>query len=177
MLVLANPHGALVLLEWDVIFGAMLGDRCILVPFDPAMQKFDVFEAFLKDGKMIRYKGGAPVAAQNTTISAICALELMNERARRIRILTRKTGKTYAEDAEAFAEALQMALEVCKTVINRPRLVVCENPYATVPLSEEFGTGPFDERFGVRNGRLVRVFAGTELQALEAEERNAGIGR
>ncbi len=61
--------------------------------------------------------------------------------------------------------------------ISHLRIVVYENLYAVVPLTEAFGTGPYDERFGVREGRLRRVFVGPSLEALEADERAVGVKR
>ena len=52
---------------------------------------------------------------------------------------------------------------------------VYENQDAVTPLVEAFGTGPWDERFGVRHGHFRRVFAGSSLAALEADERVSGV--
>ncbi len=179
--VLANPHNAFVHLDEISIIGAMLGNLGFTMPFDPDTQAFDASrstETFLGGGKMIRYKSGAPVAPQNTTISAICVLSTVREGLRRFRIRSAKWERETGEK-RTCEKVRQMTLEARGTqadaAIHRLRLVIYENPDAIAPLSKAFGMGPFDERFGVRESRLIRVFVGAGLQALEADERNAGV--
>ena len=127
---------------------------------------------------MHRYKNGRPIQPQNTTISAICALDHFEEGSRRFHIRIeqweRKTGLTCSPET-----ICSMAQDAERTEpdawISHLRIVVYENPYACAPLTEAFGTGQYDERFGFREGRLCRVFVGASLQALEADERAAGV--
>jgi hypothetical protein len=182
-LVLDNPHGALVSLEPMYIYGAMLGNVGTTMPFDTEAGVGDLEHAtrtFLSGGKMHRYKNRQAIASQNTTISAICVLSVVNERARRLNIrvaqLQRETGPS--STLESLLETARETLGTEAGVSPRHRCIqVYENPYAAAPLVETFGTGPWDERFGVQNGYFRRVFGGLALMALEADERASGIER
>jgi len=50
--------------------------------------------------------------------------------------------------------------------LSQLRVVVHENPLARVPLPDVFH-GPYDERYGLSNGRLVRVWAGDQIAKLD----------
>lgn len=180
-IVLANPHGAFVHLNDMIVFGAMLGNMGITMPFDPKTNSFDASrtrKTFLSGGKMIRHQAGIPIAPQNTTISAICVLTSLAEGSRRLGIRIKKWERETGQK-RTLDQVWHMANEAQGTEadgsIYRFRLVIYENPYAVAPLSESFGTGPFDERFGVREGRVTRVCVGTELLKLEADEREADV--
>lgn len=182
-IVLANPHSSFVCLGPMDIFGAMLGNLGIAMPFDAEAGAFDserATQVFLSGGKMLRYKKGQAIASQNTTISAVCILDYVEEDSRRFRIrvaqLRHETGPS-----GTLESILGIALETQSAEVGASRhhlrIQVYENPYAVAPLVEAFGTGPWDERFGVRNGRLLRVSAGLSLAALEADEFGAGVER
>jgi len=179
VLVLANPrHAALVLLEPLFVFCAMLGDLGWTMPFDPETGGLDdsrMTQTFLSGGRMVRYKNGQAIAPQNTTISAVCVLGHVAEGSRRLEILRarreRETGRPLAPQ-QLLRESVGTAADPS---IRRLRVVVCENPYAATPLTHSFGRGPHDERFGLRDGRLCRLFVGSALETLEANEREAGI--
>jgi hypothetical protein len=129
---------------------------------------------------MIRYKNGQAVDSQNTTISAICVLDAVAEGLRRFKIrvaeLKRESGQS-----GTLVSLLEKALEMQGTETNDARhhlrIQVYENPFACVQLSEAFGTGPWDERFILRDDRVLRVFADSSLAALEADEFAAGVAR
>jgi hypothetical protein len=182
-IVLANPHGAFIDLESMAIYGAMLGNLGITMPYDEEADAYDFERAtqtFLAGGKMIRYKHGQAIAPQNTTISAVCVLGTVAESSRRFAIrvanLMRETGQS--DTLESIWEtALEMQDTEADAALDPLRIQVYENPYAVAPLVETFGTGPWDERFGVRNGRFLRVFAGSSLMALEADEHASGVER
>jgi hypothetical protein len=55
------------------------------------------------------------------------------------------------------------------------RVRVYDNPYAAKQLTQAFGVGPWDDRFGPEAGHLKRMFIGPELTELEEEETEAGI--
>jgi hypothetical protein len=182
-IVLANPHGSFVFLEPMVIFGAMLGNVGITMPFDAKAGAYDserITQTFLSGGKMIRYKNGQAVDSQNTTISAVCVLDAVAESSRRLAIrvaqLKRESGQS-STLVSLFEKALETQGAETKDSRHHLRIQVYENPYTVAPLVEAFGTGPWDERFGVRNGRFLRVFAGSLLAALEADELTAGVAR
>ena len=70
-----------------------------------------------------------------------------------------------------FAESLRDGgLDTGESVL---RMVVYDNPYARIALRRDVFTGPFDERFGPEGDHMARLFAGSQLQKLEAEERSA----
>lgn len=181
-IVLADPHSPFIFLEPMEIYGGMLGNLGITMPFDVEAGAFDserATQAFLSGGKMIRYKDGDAIAPQNTTISAVCVLGAVSEGSRlgiRIANWERKMGQS-----RTLESVLDMAVEAHGTEadasVHRLRLQVYENPYAVAPLAEAFGMGPWDERFGVRDGCLLRVFAGLSLAAFEADERASGLER
>ncbi len=182
-IVLANPHNSFVCLEAIDIFGAMLGNLGITTPFDAETRTFDskrATQAFLSGGKMLRHKKGQAIGSQNTTISAVCILGYVDEDLRRFAIHVAKL-KHESGPSGALESILEMALETQSAEVGASRhhlrIQVYENPYAVAPLVEAFGTGPWDECFGVRNGRLLRVSAGSSLAALEAEEAGAGVER
>ncbi len=183
VLMLSNPYGALVPLNKTTIFGAMLGNVGITMPYDPAIQGFDsnrASQAFFAGGKMIRYVAGRPFEQRNTTISAICALEYLREGSRRLGIHIAQWERASGE-RRSLERVFEMALAAEGTdadgAIRHLRLVVCENPYAVAPLPQAFGIGPFDERWGFRDGDLTRMFVGADLAALEKDEQAAGVRR
>lgn len=182
-IVLADLHSPFVLLEPMEIYGAMLGNLGITMPFDAEAGAFDserATQAFLWRGKMIRYKEEQAIAPQNTTISAVCILSAVEEDARRFAIRAAKL-KHETGQSGTLESILEMALETQDTEAGASFHHLCiqvyENPSAVSPLVEAFGTGPWDERFGARNGRLLRVFVGSSLAALEADELASGVER
>jgi hypothetical protein len=53
------------------------------------------------------------------------------------------------------------------------RVVVHENPYARKPFPEDIFRGVYDERYGAHEGKILRKYAGAEIERLEAEEGRA----
>jgi hypothetical protein len=180
--VLANPHNrSLVHLDSVEICSAMFGNLEIEWPFDAEAGAFDserAAQVFLSGGKMIRYKNGQPIAPQNTTISAVCVLGYVQEVRRRFRIrvaeLRRETWQSRAL-LSILEQVFQTDGAAGGARRDHLRIQVYENPYAVAPLVDAFGTGPWDERFGVRNSRLLRVFVGSSLAALEVDELSSGV--
>jgi len=155
-----------------IVMGAMIGDFGFQLPFDPelGMVVGEATWTFLKRGKMIDYKRMQP---QNRTISALIVLNrfplgqrcLSREWGRKEKELGRKLS---IEEFFRFVEVLRTkGMDAGDTI---PRVVVHENPYARMPLTREIFVGPFDERFGPEGDHMMRVFAGTEIEKLEAEE-------
>jgi hypothetical protein len=122
---------------------------------------------FLKRGKMVDYKHRRP---QNTTISALIALTPFPVGQRHFEIeLYRKEhelGREFnLEEFVHFAESLTaQGLDSAEMAL---RVVVYENPYARNPLPRDIFLGPYDERFGPEKGRILRLFAGAEIEKLE----------
>lgn len=55
------------------------------------------------------------------------------------------------------------------TIRSTSRLVVCTNPFASHPLPTNVFNGPFDERWAICNGEMVRVFAGDKISEQDCE--------
>ena len=57
------------------------------------------------------------------------------------------------------------------------RVVVHENPFATIRFPPTLFRGPYDERYGVRraDGSVQRMFCGRALRQLEREEHESGV--
>jgi len=181
-IVLADPRNSFVELEPMNIYGAMLGNLGISLPFDPEAGAFDSERAtqeFLSGGKMVRYKQGQAIAPQNTTISAICVLGYVNENLRRFRIrvaqLQHETGSSGTP--ESIRPILVKVHETHDAFPRHLRIQVYENPCAVRPLVKAFVPWSPPERFGLRNGHFCRVFVGPSLAALEADERASGVER
>jgi hypothetical protein len=181
-LVLYNREKPLVDLSWQFIYGALLGNIAIRMPFDPARGLLsDQSETgfFGGGGKGIRYAKGTPptpLEPQNTTISAILVLEQMGVGRRRFGIaLTRRQAELRRRlTLEEHLEEVQNARGTERDVsLSQLRVVVCENPYARIPLPRQLFCGPYDERHGpdeTRNDRIIRLFAGEQIKHLESQE-------
>ena len=179
-LVLANPNGAFVFLEPLFIYGAMLGNPGYTFPYKEETGSLDTSQAkrtFLSGGEMIRYSNDVPVDSWKTTFSSVCVLRCLDEGSRRqdIRIAQWKRSlDTEPTDDQVIEFVFNMeSIDSLKHL----RLEIYENPFAACPLDNSFGTGPFDERFGFVGDRPTRLFVGSSLRDLEAEELAAGIVR
>lgn len=169
-LVLYNVDKPLIHLEWHFVYGAMLGDVGWSVPLDipglPASADKEVRSIFLSGGKMHRERGGVPVAPQNQTISAILVLQQFPIGQRRFeawvkRVEHQRGAKLEIDEIVKEAEA---SSGTNRDVSPRElRVVVHENPYARIPLPIELFRGPYDERYGGRDGRIQRLFQGDEI--------------
>ena len=175
-LVLYNEEKRPVDLEWRNIYGAMLGNEAIRMPFDPqqgALSQMAETGFFGGGGKMVRYHNQKPIEPQNQTISAIVVLEKFDVGARRFKIeLTRKEARLGRRLTweEHYHLSQQMRGTECDVSLTQLRLVVCENPYALNPLRRDIFLGPYDERHGPNEtpSQIVRLFVGEQLLRLEA---------
>ena len=171
-LVLFNRDKPLVDLSWQMVYGAMLGNVGFQIPIDPETRIADetgITERFMKGGKMLQYRGLQPVRAQNTTISAILVLDLLP--VGRLRFDARVSELERAQDSELGVEEYTRLIEQSRgtaddTSLIQLRVVVHENPHARVKLPEEVFRGPYDERYGWRNEKIQRVYAGHGIQGL-----------
>ncbi|MEW6355037.1 MAG: hypothetical protein AB1696_01820 [Planctomycetota bacterium] len=181
-IVLADPHDSFRFLKQRFIIEAMLGALGLTMPYDGETGACDssrMTSTFAPGGKMVRWKNGNPLEPQNTTISAVCVLGMVDEGARRLGIRIkqriREAGQPLDDDA-ALAMLNEAESANADDSLYHLRVQIYENPCEPkAPLTEAFGTGPHDERFGVRDGRWQRVFVGDSLNDLEADERAAGI--
>lgn len=188
-LVLYNYNKPLILMDWQHIYGAMLGNVGFSVPLDiPGLKKPTdtlIRTVFLTGGKMIRWLKGVALAPQNQTISAVLVLSRVpvGERLlwRAIKQRQQEIGREFGiEEIVAEAEA---AVGSALDQRHRPlRVVVHENPYARIPLPASLFRGPYDERYGSRDGRIQLVLALAEntrtlliQNRVEGQSRLAGL--
>lgn len=164
-----------------VLFGAMLGDFGIQMPFD---QRRGVIlaeqrrPAFLDGGRMVDPKSRRP---QNTTISAIALLSEFTipnpefEREIEGRTASLKSGLGCEPSSELRLE-VRMALygQLPLTLGNCPRIEVFENPVARIKLPKHAFYGMYDARFEYtdRLRQFVRVYAGDGLKRTEVQARS-----
>lgn len=82
-LVLYNVNKPLVLMDWQHIYGAMLGNVGFSLPLDipgcPKSPNRSILSIFMREGKMTRWLKGVIVGPQNRTISAILVLAARGE--------------------------------------------------------------------------------------------------
>jgi len=171
-LVLSDPNAAGADIdEVEILIGTMLGNIGFVVPFaesvDPDAAPTPLFTS---GGKMVNYKHGT---AQNTPISSIVSLIPYPLRRKRILIALDKRKRETDQkltQKESWAAARATANNVPTTDEDTVlRVVVCENPYARIPLSRDVFSGPFDERWGDDGGFIRRVIVGDRLAAIETE--------
>lgn len=156
----------------EIVLGAMLGNIGIRVPveFSTGQQTAPATTVFTEGGKLIHPHIRVP---QNTTVSAVLALERLavGQREFRIRVGQKETAENCHLSWDQFHELFQRDRSAnSRTVL---RMIVYENPYAANPLPREIFTGPFDERWGPvpASGYIKRIYAGPELIMLEDAER------
>lgn len=175
-LVLYNLDRPLVLLDWQHIYGAMLGNVGFSLPLKigglPAADGDQVTSIFMRGGKMHRERDDEIIGLQNQTISAVLVLNRIAAGRRRLHAALRKEehrlGRRFT--SEEWFGAMHRARRTELDVRVAPlRVVVHENPYARIPFPSELCRGPFDERYGVLDGRIQQIFQGRGLADLPLE--------
>jgi hypothetical protein len=176
-LVLYNAGKPLIHLGWQFVYGAMLGNMAVRIPFDRGRGTLLEEEAhtgfYGGEGKMIRCSGGQPVEPQNRTISSIAVLEQFPVGKHRFDIQVRSMeGQLRRElTLDEYLEMIDRTRGTEQDIsLSQLRLVICENPYRYTPLPRTIFCGPYDERYGLdeRTGdRITRLFAGEQILALE----------
>lgn len=172
-LVLYNRDKPLVHLEWQFIYGAMLGNVGFSVPIQvpgrPEPDDKEIRSIFMSGGKMHREREGVPIAPQNQTLSAILVLQHVRVGERRFMadLRQRESDRGKKFELEEFWDELRKARGTERDVsLRQLRVIVHENPYARVPLNRELFRGPYDERYGGDEGRIQRLFQGDEIAKL-----------
>lgn len=156
----------------EIVLGAMLGNVSVTMPvdFSTGKETGPPRTGFSEGGKMIEPNLKVP---QNTTISAIIALERLGVGGREFRVMVAAKEVTEARRLSwaEFFELLQADREKNNRYVLRT--MVYENPYAAVPLPRDLFNGPYDERWGpLENKPLIgRIFTGPDLQKLEESEQ------
>jgi hypothetical protein len=176
--VLANPKMSFVQLgDWCAIVGAMLGNVGFRIPVNTVTGTANpdrIEPAYLGGGKMIDQKPRKP---QNTTVSAVIVLGTYPLRRNLIRVKVKEREAVLGRRV-TFEE--HMAIDeatVDSANMRKVRVVVYDNPYARLPLTQEMFRGPFDERFGIQSGgdSIVRTFIGSERLRVELALKEHGI--
>lgn len=182
-LVLYNREKPLVHLEWQFVFGAMLGNLAFRMPFDQARGGLDANKTesgfYGGGGKMVRYKDGQPEEPQNTTTSAIIILQQFPVGKQRFDAEVQREEKgigrplTLEEYLDRISRSRGTERDISLTQL---RVVVCENPYARFELPPEVFRGPYDERYGLdrqTKERITRTFVGEQISELQKLSQGA----
>jgi excisionase family DNA binding protein len=151
------------------VTGAMLGNLGYRVPLNcsPRDGASLIRSEFMAGGKMIHPHLKTP---QNTTISAIIALERFRVGQKEFQILVAQ--KEFEEQRSLPVEEFMELLELNHDAYERRvlRTIVYDNPYARKPLPSDIFVGPFDERWGPSGGSVCQTFIGPQLETLKARE-------
>jgi hypothetical protein len=176
-LVLFNRDKPLVDLSWQMIYGAMLGNIGFRMPVNVETGIADesaTENVFTTGGKMLQYRGLQPIRPQNQTISAILTLDLLP--VGRIRFDAYIEQLELERKEEVGVEEYTQLIEYLRgtdrdTSLIQIRGVVHENPHARPGLRfpSELFTGPYDERYGWKDGQIRLLRAGKGIQSLKPE--------
>jgi hypothetical protein len=171
-LVMFNREKPLVDLSWQFVYGAMLGNLGFRVPVNTRTGVGDeehIEQTFMCGGKMLRYRGLQPTGVQNQTISAMLTLDLLP--VGRIRFdryveeLEKQRGSEL--DLENYSGLIDESRGTERdTLLTQLRGVLHENPEARIHFPFDLFRGPYDERYGARDGRIQRLYAGPGLERL-----------
>lgn len=158
-----------------IVLGAMLGSVGFRVPYNPATDAFDgpvQDNIFMDGGKLIHPHIKTP---QNTTISAVIALERFTVGQTELQIAVER--KERAEQRSLSLDEHLAMLDANREAYGRRvlRTIVYENPHARKPLPRDIFTGPFDERWGQDGDVIKQIFIGPELKALNDSEHELGL--
>jgi hypothetical protein len=133
---------------WSVM-GVMFGREGVAIPLDGPVE----------DARSVRLGGAKVQPARGTSVSAIallqrfCPTEVIARQAVRDAGIEERTDYPTIEDAARAALHEQAVIDVVAEAgqhdpaVWQPRLVICHNPFASIPLSRNFA-GPYDEQYG-----------------------------
>lgn len=178
VLVLFNVNKPLILLDWQHVYGAMLGKLGFSVPLHvdgpPPAEEDHVRSVFLGGGKMHRESKGVIYGVQNQTISAIIVLGRAPIGDRLFHAHMLDVEAQMGPDFDLWSH-LPPELESSRWTLRDPRrkplrVVVHENPYARIPLSRDLFRGPWDERFGEAEGRVQQLYQGDEVAKMPPKD-------
>jgi excisionase family DNA binding protein len=159
-----------------IVLGAMLGSVGFVVPFNETTGDWSgtevVDNVFMDGGKMFHPHIKTP---QNTTISAIIALERFNVGQHELQIEVER--KERAEQRSLPLEEHLAMLDANRERYSRRvlRTIVYENPHAKRQLPRDIFVGPFDERWGEEDGVITLVFTGSGRRELTEAEHELGL--
>ena len=153
----------------QLVLGAMLGNVGIRIPMglQTGIPTGPAATVFTQGGKLIHPYYKSP---QNTTISAVIALERLAVGQREFQVGVAQT-EVHEQRRLSYQEFLDL-LRRDRAAHDRSvlRTIVYENPYAATPMTRDVFKGPFDERWGSGDDSIGRIHVGHELARLEAQE-------
>jgi hypothetical protein len=162
---------------------AMLGNLAFTPPADRRsgdrnISKMD--RVTFGGGKIHEDRGDVPIAPENTTTSAVILLERYRIGQKRFRLFIHEREQELGREL-GVEEYIRLAEESVGTELdlslNRIRLRVHENPYASVPLDRQLFRGPFDERYGEIEsvGGWGRIYVGRAVAEFENKSAAANL--
>jgi hypothetical protein len=173
-----------IILDIITIYGAMLGD--VGFEFPISLKGTAAFEdeghmTFVGGGRMVemgrRPDRGVPT---NKTISTILVPGYFSVRDFQVGIAVQK--RDLADKAAnrklSITERFEMVYEIYEKIPDSetvPCVMMYDNPFATVRVPTGFPAGPDDERYGMRDGRLVRLYVGDRLRECERTQKELGM--
>jgi hypothetical protein len=178
--VLYNDSSAPVILKPHIVLGAMLGTVSYTVDEDSKKARpfFSVEDTHgYRTGFVIDYEFRVPrytplssiIVIEKVPLGEIKFSELCDERDKH-----REKNGTAVENSVDTYEYLQSLIasgfDLTEAVI---RVLVYENPFATIPLPRNLFTGPYDQRWGMTVSdpkNIAPIFTGQLFQELTATE-------
>jgi len=178
-LVLYDNGKPLVDLDWQFIYAAMFGNLGIEMPVNTDTGVADMTQSrrvLHGGGKMFWYLNQDSVKPINITISAILVLRQYMVGTKRFEIGIKRKEKQLGRKLELseYMDEIERAKGTAADCsLSQLRVIVHENPFARIQLPRELFHGSYDERYAVSEGRIIRIFCGSQLAALEKEEQEA----
>jgi hypothetical protein len=143
------------MLDVNAVTGAMFGNIAVQMRINTASgaEERDQSRVFGHDGKMIRSRPEAEPRVQNTTFSAVVILRMFNPTQVRLNRAAQAIPQG-VQPAEFLTRHTEIVAQVTQDGLYRPdlhipRLIVCHNPNARVPLPLDAFGGPHDEQWTI----------------------------
>ncbi len=161
----------------DTVLGAMLGNIQFSIPLnlETGERVGPITKSFGHGGKITVSHNGI---AQNTTISAVIALERfpIGQREQRIRF-AREELQGELQQARPFSweERFERRKSIPSDEEILLRTIICDNPHAANPLPRDIFRGPFDERWSHVDGKIAPTYVGDRLMDLERREQELDL--
>jgi hypothetical protein len=146
----------------NIVLGCMYGTVAFQVPIflgngpPPAGEPPAPTPVFTGDAQM--------TATKNTTISALLSLREVAVGTRRVRKIRKENRGIRFDDAITTASQRFEDFDYGEMQLG---VIVWENCHARLPLSRELFRGTYDERYGLEDGNIQRIFCGSGMAELE----------
>lgn len=164
------------------VYGAMLGEPAIQFDFIADEGRLDGDSArsvFTRSkGAIVECYGPLKIYESAKNISAVITLEKHSPKnpefdvahAAEVARQSAALGRPLTRD-EAFGinyDLLEQGLRY--SLPERPRVIVCQNPFARVEFPEHLFKGDYDERWSLVDGTLTRVWQGPKVDTSDDDE-------